>query len=61
MRAGTAAGWCLVAPAAGRTLLHRRGTHACKQYTQVRDTGKQRVYTMQLSAWPSYLYTAGNK
>ena len=28
MRAGTTAAWCLVAPAAGRTLLHRRGTHA---------------------------------
>ena len=53
--------WCLVAPAAGRTTLYRRGTHAGNTHTGAKheNTGKQSVYTVQLSALPSYIYTVG--
>ncbi len=54
MRAGTAAGGI-----SGRKdivgQVHRRGTHAGNTHKHG-DNGKQRVYAVQLSASPSYIY-----
>ncbi len=52
--------WRLVASAAGKTSLHRRGTHAGITHKHG-DNGKQSVYAVQLSASPSYIYIIGNE
>ena len=51
MRAGMAAAMApgMVAPAAGSTALHRRGTHADNKHKH-NDDGKQNVYAVRLSA-----------
>ena len=45
-----------VASAAGMTSLHRRGTHAGSIHKHDKN-GKVIVYTVRLSASPSYMYT----
>ena len=41
--------------ASGRIDIVAQTRHSCKQYAQARYTGKQSVYTVQLSASPSYI------
>ena len=60
MRVGTAAGACVVAPAAGWTSLHRRGAHAGRSH-KYDWNGRQSVYAVQLSASPTYIYTVENE
>ena len=54
MHAGGHGRWRLVAPA-GKTSLHRRGTHAGMTH-KYDNHGKQDLYAVRLSASPSYIY-----